>query len=80
MYVSQRIQYLHILKCLFLDEVTELNTWQVMDGHVGGHLFILPKDGSSGGALGSVTDVQFRALPFVSGTGNTILSSIMMKL
>jgi hypothetical protein len=63
---------------VFVDE-TGSNTCQVMDGHADGQLFILPKDGSSGGALGSVTDVHFTVLPFVSGTGDAIMCSIILK-
>jgi hypothetical protein len=63
---------------VFVDE-TGSNTCQVTDGHADEQLFILPKDGSSGGALGSAIDVHFTVLQFVSGTGDAIMWSIILK-
>jgi hypothetical protein len=63
---------------VFVDE-TGSNTCQTIDGHVGGQLFILPKDGSSKGIVGSVTDMHFTVLPFISGTGEAIMCAIILK-
>jgi hypothetical protein len=66
----------HPEQIIFLDE-TGSNTCQLNDGHVGGELFILPKDGSGRGRLGSTTDLHFTVLPFIAGTGELVMCAII---
>jgi hypothetical protein len=63
---------------IFVDK-TGSNTCQVSNGHVGGQLFILPKDGVVKGTLGSVTDIHFTVLPFNAGTGEADTCAIILK-
>jgi hypothetical protein len=58
----------------------QVQTSQIVDGKVGGRLYILPKDGSAVGLLGSVTDMHFTVLPFIAGTGERIVGGIILKL
>ena len=64
---------------LFVDE-TGCNTNQLNDGKVGGEVFIMPKNCGDGAApAGATTDLHFTVLPFISGTGEPVLCSIIFK-
>jgi hypothetical protein len=63
---------------IFVDE-TGSNTSQNVDGKNGGRRYILPKDGSAGSELLSVTDMHFTVLPFIAGTGEPVLCAIILK-
>ncbi len=63
----------------FVDE-TGCNTNQLNDGRVGNERFISPKDDSECGApIGATTDIHFTVLPFVSGTGEAVMCTIIFK-
>ncbi len=64
---------------LFVDE-TGCNTNQLNDGKVGGEVFIMPKNcGDAAAPAGATTDLHFTVLPFISGTGEPVLCSIIFK-
>jgi hypothetical protein len=62
---------------VFVDE-TSSNTCQASDGHVGAQMFILQKDGSGKGIIGSTTDMHFTVLTFEAGTGEAIMCAIIL--
>jgi hypothetical protein len=64
---------------LFIDE-TGCNTNQLNDGRVGGELFVLPKDDNEAGApTGSMTDLHFTVLGFLSRTGEPVMCAILFE-
>jgi hypothetical protein len=74
-----KYQLIHPEYVLFVDE-TGCNTNQLNDGRVGGELLILPKlDRECGAPTGANTDLHYTVLPFVSGTGEAVLCTIIFK-
>lgn len=65
-------------RCLFVDE-TGCNTNQKDDGYNGGEMFVVSVDQQETGRNGSVTDIHFTVLPFISGTGEAVLCAIVLK-
>jgi hypothetical protein len=63
---------------LFVDE-TGCNTNQKDDGHIGGRLYVLPRDKTEGGLLGITSDNHFTVMCFTSGTGKPVMCSIILK-
>jgi hypothetical protein len=64
---------------LFVDE-TGCNTNQSNDGQVGGELLVLPtNDNKAGAPTGSMTDLHFTVLGFISGTGEPVICTIILK-
>jgi hypothetical protein len=63
---------------VFVDK-TGCNTSQIIDGHVGRQLYILPKDGTRGCLFDLVSDMHFIFLPFIAGTGETIMCAVILK-
>jgi len=74
-----RFKLTHPDYLLFVDE-TGCNTNQLNDGKVGGEVFIMPKNcGDAAAPAGATTDIHFTILPFISGTGEPVLCSIIFK-
>jgi hypothetical protein len=74
-----RFKLTHPDYLLFVDE-TGCNTSQLNDGKVGGEVFTMPKNcGDAAAPAGATTDIHFTILPFISGTGEPVLCSIIFK-
>jgi hypothetical protein len=64
---------------VFVDE-TGSNTNQLKDRRVGGEQFILPRENSDQCApIGATTNLHFTVLPFLSGTGEAVMCTVMFK-
>jgi hypothetical protein len=64
---------------LFIDE-TGCNTNQLNDGKVRGEIFIVPKNsGNTAAPTKATADLHFTGLPFISGTGVSVLCAIISK-
>jgi hypothetical protein len=65
-------------RCLFVDEVG-CNTNQKDDGHVGGEKFVLARDQTESGCIGTNTDIHFTVLAFTAGTGEAVMCALILK-
>jgi hypothetical protein len=64
---------------LFVNEMG-CNTNQLNDEKVEGEVYIMPKScGDEAAPAGATTDLHFTILPFISGTGEPVLCSIIFK-
>jgi hypothetical protein len=67
-------EFLHFIN----DTCCNMN--QLNDGREGGKLFIMPKIGNEAGApTGSMTDLHFMVLGFISGTGEAVMCTFIFK-
>ena len=73
-----RYQLTHPERCLFVDE-TGCNTNQKDDGHQGGKLFVIDKNQIEGARVGCFSDLHFTLMPFIAGTGEPALCTIILK-
>jgi hypothetical protein len=73
-----KYRMLHPERCLFVDEVG-CNTNQKVDGYIGGERFVLAKDQTESGCVGTNTDIHFTVLAFTAGTGEPVMCAVIMK-
>jgi hypothetical protein len=59
---------------------TDCNTNQLIDGKVGGEVFIVPKNsGNTTAPTRATAKLHFTVLQFISGTGVPVLCAIIFK-
>jgi hypothetical protein len=73
-----KYKMLHPENLVFVDE-TGCNTNQKDDGHIGGEMFALSREGDDLGVVGVTTDIPFTVLCFTSCIGEPIHCGVILK-